>query len=95
MPAQRTAQYITGGATTTSLERFPTKRALKGLIKEHPLKVRFYTTSLFGPQFDGNIVQALQKWPGNVLQITGPNPENGRNWYANVKLNRNNEIVCD
>ena len=60
-----------------------TKKALKEAISRDPKAVILYTTSLFGVQFSGRRVSALD--PGDYT-VVGPEPQTSRKWYATITV---------
>ncbi len=91
MPAPKRVEYINGGVKLDDDTTIMTRKELSRLLAEDA-PVQFYTTSMFGPMFDGPIKEALRRWPNNVLQVTGPDPRKSRMWYASIKLNSKGEI---
>jgi hypothetical protein len=74
MPFINVGAYVDG-------RRPKSKKALKEAIRDTPDKVTFDGTSGMGPQFSGGVANIPV---GATLAVTGPDPYNARNWYANV-----------
>lgn len=66
-----------------------TKKALKEGVAREPGNVRFYSTALFGQQFNGTAEEVPE---GVVLTCVGPSPATKRSWYASVEK-KNGKVV--
>jgi hypothetical protein len=75
---------VQGGVTCVGEDpgRIPTKKRLKQLVASEPTKVMFYATSQAGgPHYRGSVAQL----PLDIrLVVVGPNPQNARDWYAEI-----------
>ena len=81
--------FIQGGAKNVKDNRngaiIKTKKELKELVKEDPANVYFYSTGMFGNQFNGNVSNMHST---DSLTVVGPDPYNARNWYATISKNK-------
>lgn len=60
----------------------PTKRRLKEMLAEYPGDVTIVTLGL-GPSIEA---RASELPAEHVYQVAGPDPENDRRWFAQVKV---------
>jgi len=75
--------YIEVHATLDGITDISTKKALKALVNsDASSRLCFEAVSPFN-QFSGGLDKITE---GTTLQVTGPNPWNARNWYANIKI---------
>lgn len=66
-------------------ERFPTKKALREAVEQRGAgNIKVFGTSGYGNEL-GTTVADLA---GTTAVIVGPDVNNDRRWYANVKLGR-------
>lgn len=63
-------------------EKQKSKKHLGEMVRADPRGVIFYATSPLGPQFDGPVAELD---PLDILYVVGPDPENKRTWYAQIK----------
>lgn len=69
---------------------FPTKTALKRWIKDEPVLVVLYETTMGK---EDNRISCDSLDIGVKYSVTGPNPYNSRKWYATVEKRQDGRIV--
>ena len=77
--------YINGG-----VRNLRTKKSLKDAVKADPTAVTFYSTGMFGDQFNGPVSDLPV---GATLTVVGPDPYSKRDWYASVTRNGKGTIT--
>lgn len=65
-----------------NFQRAKTKKALKEAVADPVAHVALEATSMFGNEYDGNLLDA----PNGRYSVVGPDPYTDRRWYATITV---------